>query len=74
LGRGYDVVVSDAAGVDPDVKEALAFAVLGYELLRGRAAGVPGVTGARQPALLGALAPHDLAGLLARVGVETGGV
>ena len=72
LGDPFAVASSAEAGVDPDAKEAIAFAVLGYELLRGRAAGLPAVTGARHPALLGALAPFDLAGLSARVGVECG--
>jgi anhydro-N-acetylmuramic acid kinase len=64
------VASSAAYGVDPDAKEAIAFAVLGYELLRGRPAGLPRVTGAHGPALLGAIAPRDLGALLARVGEE----
>ena len=54
------IVTSDAFGIDPDAREAIAFAVLGYECLRGRAAGVPKVTGARGPRVLGSIAPHDL--------------
>jgi anhydro-N-acetylmuramic acid kinase len=63
------VVVEDTAayGIDPDAKEALAFAVLGYEALRERPAGLPQVTGARGPRVLGALAPADLDGLLRRL-------
>ncbi len=64
LGAGYQIVRSDALGIDPDAKEALAFAVLGYEALRGRAAGLPRVTGARTGAVLGAIVPHDLGALL----------
>jgi anhydro-N-acetylmuramic acid kinase len=64
------VASSAAFGVDPDAKEAIAFAVLGYELLRGRPAGLPRVTGARTAALLGSIAPRDLGALLARVGEE----
>lgn len=67
----YPIVTSDALGIDPDAKESLAFAVLGYEALRGRAAGLPRVTGARHPAVLGAIAPHRLEELLARVHKET---
>jgi anhydro-N-acetylmuramic acid kinase len=52
------VVTSDAFGVDADAKEAIAFAVLGFATLTGRAAGLPRVTGARGPRLLGAIAPH----------------
>jgi anhydro-N-acetylmuramic acid kinase len=72
LGREFEIVTSDEAGVDPDAKEAVAFALLGYELLRGRPAGLPAVTGARRPALLGSLAPFELPKLLERVRVETG--
>jgi len=64
---GAAVVTSAAYGIDPDAKEALAFAVLAYELARGRAAGRPAVTGARGARLLGALAPVDLEGLRMRV-------
>ena len=69
---GSEVRSSASAGIDPDAKEAIAFAVLGYELLRGRPAGLPNVTGAAGPRLLGALAPHDLAHVLARVRSEEG--
>lgn len=53
-----------------DAKEAIAFAVLGYETLRGRPANLPGVTGARRPTVLGAIAPCALAELLQRVEAE----
>jgi anhydro-N-acetylmuramic acid kinase len=42
-------------GVDGDALEAIAFAVLGYEMLNGRAGNLPTVTGARAPAVLGKL-------------------
>jgi anhydro-N-acetylmuramic acid kinase len=61
---------SDAHGVPADAKEALAFAILGYETLRGRPASLPGATGARRPALLGAIAPFELEGLLAQIRAE----
>jgi len=64
---GAGIGPSSAYGIDPDAKEALAFAVLGYELVRGRPAGRPSVTGARGARLLGALAPIDLEGLLMRL-------
>ncbi len=67
LGRGYVVRPSEDAGIDAGAKEALAFAILGYETLRGRAAGMPAVTGARHAAVLGAIAPFELAALLAKV-------
>ena len=70
---GVDVVLSDAYGIDADAKEAIAFAVLAYTTLRGRAAGLPAVTGARGPRILGAIAPLRLDALLARVRAEEEG-
>ncbi len=64
------VAISDEFGVDADAKEAVAFAVLGYMALRGRAAGLPRVTGARGARVLGAIAPYDLASLLERLNSE----
>jgi anhydro-N-acetylmuramic acid kinase len=61
------VETSEAMGFPADAKEAMAFAVLGYETLRGRVANVPAATGAAHPAVLGAIAPHDLTSLLAEV-------
>jgi len=65
-----EVEVSDAYGIDPDAKEAIAFALLGYETLRERPAGLPHVTGARGPRVLGAIAPAALEELFARVRAE----
>ena len=67
---GMEVRTSADFGVDPDFKEAIAFAILGYELLREHAAGLPAVTGARDARLLGAIAPLGLRGLLQRVDEE----
>ncbi len=64
------VAISDELGVDADAKEAIAFAVLGYCTLRGRAAGLPNVTGASGPRVLGAIAPSHLEQLLERVRSE----
>lgn len=44
-----------AAGVDGDALEALAFAILAHEMLRGRPGNIPSVTGARSAAVLGKL-------------------
>jgi anhydro-N-acetylmuramic acid kinase len=61
---------SAAHGIDPDAKEAIAFALLGYETLRERPAGLPHVTGARGARVLGSIAPAGLAALIARVRAE----
>jgi anhydro-N-acetylmuramic acid kinase len=54
-------------GMTSESKEAIAFAVLGYETLRGRAANLPGATGARTATPLGAIAPYRLRELLNEV-------
>jgi anhydro-N-acetylmuramic acid kinase len=64
---------SDAMKLNPDAKEAIAFALLGYETLRGRAANVPRVTGASHPVVLGAIAPYELSRLLEKVLAECRG-
>jgi anhydro-N-acetylmuramic acid kinase len=40
-------------GLNGEAKEAIAFAVMGYETLRGLPSNVPSATGARRPAVLG---------------------
>ena len=44
-------------GVDPDVKEALAFAVLAWAHVHRIPANLPSVTGAAGPRVLGSLTP-----------------
>ena len=56
LGQLLDpipVATTDALGVDPKAKEAIAFAVLANETLFGHAGNVPQVTGAAGPRVLG---------------------
>lgn len=64
------VEATDELGIPGDAKEAMAFAVLGYETLRERAANVPRVTGASRPVTLGAIAPYALGELLAEIEAE----
>lgn len=54
---GYTIVSSGAYGIDPDAKEAIAFAVLAHETWRRKPANLPSATGARRPVLLGAITP-----------------
>jgi anhydro-N-acetylmuramic acid kinase len=44
-------------GVDPDAKEAVAFALLAWAHLKGIPANVPSATGAAGPRVLGSLTP-----------------
>lgn len=50
-----EVITSAQVGVDGDALEATAFAILGYQMLRGQPGNIPSVTGARAPAILGKL-------------------
>jgi anhydro-N-acetylmuramic acid kinase len=47
----------DEVFFDGEAKEAVAFALLGYLHLTGRAGNVPSATGARGPRILGKLTP-----------------
>ena len=51
------VATSGEYGVPSFAKEAIAFAVLGMETLKGRPANVPGATGAKRRAVLGKIVP-----------------
>jgi len=50
-----EVVTSAHVGIDGNALESVAFAILGYQMLRGRQGNIPTVTGARAPAVLGKL-------------------
>ncbi len=52
---GIEVMTAERLGVDGDALEAVAFAILAYQMLRGLPGNIPSVTGARSPAILGKL-------------------
>ena len=54
---GVTIAASGHYGIDPDAKEAIAFAVLAHETWRRRPANLPSATGARRPVLLGSITP-----------------
>ena len=54
---GVTVVTSAARGIDPDFKEAVAFALLGWAHLEGIENTCPGATGASHPVVAGAVWP-----------------
>jgi anhydro-N-acetylmuramic acid kinase len=68
--EGFRVETTGTMDLDPDAKEAVAFAVLGYETLRERTANLPGVTGASHASVLGAIAPYKLRAVLEKVATE----
>jgi anhydro-N-acetylmuramic acid kinase len=49
------VLTAEQVGVNGDALEAVAFAILGYQMLRGLPGNLRSVTGARSPAILGKL-------------------
>ena len=54
---GFTIAASASYGIDPDAKEAIAFAVLAHETWRRRSANLPSATGARHAVVLGAITP-----------------
>lgn len=54
---GVEIVTSDAYGAPSDVKEAIAFALIGYLSTHGLPANVPSCTGACGPRVLGSFTP-----------------
>lgn len=56
---GMTVRSTDDFGIPSDAKEAMAFAFLAWETLRGRPTSLPGATGAAGPRLLGKITPES---------------
>jgi len=52
-----NTVSSADFGIDPDAKEAIAFAVLAHETWHQRPGNLPSATGARHPVVLGSITP-----------------
>lgn len=57
LPEGSSLTTSKEYGIDPDAKEAIAFAVLAYQYAHKKPGNLPSVTGARRPVLLGKDSP-----------------
>jgi anhydro-N-acetylmuramic acid kinase len=55
------VLGGEVLGVEPEAKEALAFAVLAWAHAMGVPANAPGATGASGPRVLGSYTPGDIA-------------
>lgn len=55
--KPHPICSSAEHGVDPDAKEAIAFAVLAYESAHGRPCNLPSATGARRELVLGKSTP-----------------
>ncbi len=52
-----ELVLSDDFGIPADAKEAMAFALLAFETVHGRASNLPHATGSAHPAILGKIIP-----------------
>jgi anhydro-N-acetylmuramic acid kinase len=52
-----EVVLADELGAPVDSKEAILFALIGWCTMHGVPAVLPGVTGAREPRILGTITP-----------------
>ena len=50
-----EVARAEIYGLDPDAKEAVAFAILAHETLHRRPSNLPSATGAKRPKILGKL-------------------
>lgn len=54
---GAEIATTAKYGIDPDAKEAIAFALLAYQAVHGRSGNVPSATGARRAVVLGKITP-----------------
>jgi anhydro-N-acetylmuramic acid kinase len=63
----HTLTTSATHGIDPDAKEAIAFAVLAHATLRNHPGNLPRVTGAAGSRVLGSITPHNLETLLTKL-------
>jgi anhydro-N-acetylmuramic acid kinase len=61
---GTPVNLYDTFGLPAEAKEAVLFALIGYEAIHGRPGNLPGCTGARTPVTLGKIIPAANTGIL----------
>jgi anhydro-N-acetylmuramic acid kinase len=54
---GIAIATTSDYGIDPDAKEAIAFAVLAWQTWRNRPGNLPSATGARRAVVLGSITP-----------------
>jgi anhydro-N-acetylmuramic acid kinase len=54
------ILAQEDLGFDSDAKEAVAFALLAHETMRGRYGNVPSATGARHRVILGNITPAPI--------------
>jgi anhydro-N-acetylmuramic acid kinase len=52
-----DVMSSEEMGLDPDAKEAIAFAILAHQTWKGKPGNLPSATGAKRAVVLGKVSP-----------------
>ncbi len=59
LRKDIKVLKQEDLGYSSEAKEAVAFAVLGYQTMKGKSNNVPGATGAQSEVILGEIVPGD---------------